>query len=159
MSIERVKKYFEENNIPNRILEFSSSSATVALAAEALGTEPCRIAKTMSFWVADKPIVIVLAGDVKVSNKKFKQFFGAKAKMISFDEVEAAVGHAPGGVCPFALKEGIKVYLDESIKRFETVFPAAGSANSAVEMTPSELMKYTNAEGYISVSEQIVEQQ
>ena len=155
MSIERVKRYFEENNIPNRILEFSSSSATVALAAEALGTEPCRIAKTMSFWVADKPIVIVLAGDVKVSNKKFKQFFGAKAKMISFDEVEAAVGHAPGGVCPFGIHDGVAVYLDESLRRFTVVYPAAGSGNSAIPMTLEELETVSRSFGWVDVCKSV----
>ena len=155
MSIDRVKQYFKDKKISNPILEFSVSSATVALAAQAVGTEPCRIAKTMSFWLGDEPIVVVMAGDVKISNKKFKATFGTKAKMISYDEVEQAVGHAPGGVCPFALKEGVRVYLDDSIKRFTTVFPAAGSANSAVEMTPDELYIASDALGYVDISEPI----
>ena len=122
-----------------RILEFDVSSATVELAARAVGCEPERIAKTMSFLVNEEVILIVTAGDVKIDNKKYKQYFHAKAKMIPFEEVEEYIGHAPGGVCPFAVKEGVRTYLDESLKRFETVYPAAGSANSAVRLTPQEL--------------------
>lgn len=122
-----------------RILEFDVSSATVELAAQAVGCEPERIAKTMSFLVNEEVILIVTAGDVKIDNKKYKQYFHAKAKMIPFEEVEGYIGHAPGGVCPFAVKEGVRTYLDESLKRFETVYPAAGSANSAVRLTPQEL--------------------
>lgn len=122
-----------------RILEFDVSSATVELAAQAVGCEPERIAKTMSFLVNEEVILIVAAGDVKIDNKKYKQYFHAKAKMIPFEEVEEYIGHAPGGVCPFAVKEGVCAYLDESLKRFETVYPAAGSANSAVRLTPQEL--------------------
>lgn len=122
-----------------RILEFDVSSATVELAAQAVGCEPERIAKTMSFLVNEEVILIVTAGDVKIDNKKYKQYFHAKAKMIPFEEVEEYIGHAPGGVCPFAVKEGVRTYLDESLKRFETVYPAAGSANSAVRLTPQEL--------------------
>lgn len=122
-----------------RILEFDVSSATVELAAQAVGCEPERIAKTMSFLVNEEVILIVTAGNVKIDNKKYKQYFHAKAKMIPFEEVEEYIGHAPGGVCPFAVKEGVRTYLDESLKRFETVYPAAGSANSAVRLTPQEL--------------------
>lgn len=142
MSIEKVREYFKGNGIENKILEFPVSSATVELAAKALNIEGCRIAKTLSFSVNDSPILIVTAGDAKIDNKKYKTFFGSKAKMLSFEEVEEKIGHAVGGVCPFAINDGVKVYLDESIKRFETVFPACGSSNSAIELTPEELEKY-----------------
>ena len=135
----------------DKILEFPVSSATVELAAQALNTEGCRIAKTLSFSVNDSPILIVTAGDAKIDNKKYKTFFGAKAKMLSFEEVEEKIGHAVGGVCPFAINEGVKVYLDESIKRFETVFPACGSSNSAIELTPDELEKYSGFIEWIDV--------
>ena len=144
MSIEKVREYFKGYGIEDKILEFTVSSATVELAAKALNTEGCRIAKTLSFSVNDSPILIVTAGDAKIDNKKYKAFFGAKAKMLSFDEVEEKIGHAVGGVCPFAINDGVKVYLDESIKRFETVFPACGSSNSAIELTPDELEKYSS---------------
>ena len=157
MSIEKVRAYFAGASIPNQILEFEESSATVALAASAIGTEPCRIAKTMSFLIRDRAIVVVLAGDRRVDNKKFKEVFLTKAKLISYDEVEEYTGHAPGGVCPFALKEGVEVYLDTSLCRFTSVFPAAGSSNSAVEMTVAELEKYSGAVGYVDVSKAIEE--
>jgi len=144
MSIEKVKEYFKGYGIEDKILEFPVSSATVELAAKALNTEGCRIAKTLSFSVNDSPILIVTAGDAKIDNKKYKTFFGAKAKMLTFEEVEEKIGHAVGGVCPFAVNDGVKVYLDESIKRFETVFPACGSSNSAIELTPDELEKYSS---------------
>lgn len=143
MSIENVREYFKSFGIEDKILEFPVSSATVELAARALNTEGCRIAKTLSFSVNDSPILIVTAGDAKIDNKKYKTFFGTKAKMLSFDEVEEKIGHAVGGVCPFAINDGIKVYLDESIKRFDTVFPACGSSNSAIELAPEELEKYS----------------
>lgn len=143
MSIEKVRAYFKDYGIEDEILEFSVSSATVELAAQALNTDGCRIAKTLSFSVNDSPILIVTAGDAKIDNKKYKAFFGAKAKMLSFDEVEEKIGHAVGGVCPFGINDGVKVYLDDSIKRFETVFPACGSSNSAIELTPEELEKYS----------------
>ena len=151
MSIERVKEYFKQFNMEDRVMEFSVSSATVELAAQALNTEGCRIAKTLSFSVNDSPILIVTAGDAKIDNKKYKVFFGAKAKMLSFDEVEEKIGHAVGGVCPFAINEGVTVYLDESLKRFETVFPACGSSNSAIELTPEELEKYSDYKQWIDV--------
>ncbi len=151
MSIERVKEYFKQYNMDDKVMEFSVSSATVELAAKALNTEGCRIAKTLSFSVNDSPILIVTAGDAKIDNKKYKTFFGAKAKMLSFDEVEEKIGHAVGGVCPFAINDGVTVYLDESIKRFETVFPACGSSNSAIELTPEELEKYSNYKQWIDV--------
>ncbi len=144
MSIEKVRTYFKGYGIEDKILEFPVSSATVELAAQALNTEGCRIAKTLSFSVDDSPILIVTAGDAKIDNKKYKAFFGAKAKMLSFDEVEEKIGHAVGGVCPFAINAGVKVYLDESIKRFKTIFPACGSSNSAIELTPDELEKYSD---------------
>ena len=151
MSIEKVREYFKPLGIEDKILEFPVSSATVELAAQALNTEGCRIAKTLSFSVNDSPILIVTAGDAKIDNKKYKTFFGAKAKMLSFEEVEEKIGHAVGGVCPFAINEGVKVYLDESIKRFETVFPACGSSNSAIELTPDELEKYSGFIEWIDV--------
>jgi prolyl-tRNA editing enzyme YbaK/EbsC (Cys-tRNA(Pro) deacylase) len=146
MSIERVKNYFTTLGIAERIREFDTSSATVALAAEALGCEPCRIAKTISFHKGDGVVLVVAAGDAKIDNPKYKAFFGEKAKMLSFDEAEPLIGHAVGGVCPFAVNEGVKVYLDVTLRRFETVFPACGSANSAIELTIPELERYS---GYI----------
>lgn len=147
MSIERVRAYFAQYNMQNRIQEFAVSSATVELAAEALHIEAKRIAKTLSFMVEDKPVLIVAAGDAKIDNPKFKAQFHTKAKMLGFDEVEPLVGHAVGGVCPFGVPDGVEVYLDISLKRFETVFPACGSANSAIELTIPELEQYA---GYIS---------
>ncbi len=151
MSIQRVKEYFKQFNMEDKVMEFPVSSATVELAAKALNTEGCRIAKTLSFSVNDSPILIVTAGDAKIDNKKYKAFFGAKAKMLSFDQVEEKIGHAVGGVCPFAINDGVMVYLDECIKRFETVFPACGSSNSAIELTPEELEKYSNFKQWIDV--------
>lgn len=151
MSIEKVRDYFKAYGIADKILEFPVSSATVELAAKALNTEGCRIAKTLSFSVNDVPILIVAAGDAKIDNKKYKTFFGAKAKMLSPDEVAQKIGHAVGGVCPFAINEGVKVYLDESLKRFETIFPACGSSNSAIELTPQELEKYSSFIQWIDV--------
>ena len=139
MSIERVKAYFRQYGMEDKILEFDVSSATVELAAQALHCEPKRIAKTLSFKVGDGAILVVAAGDAKVNNGKYKAQFGTKAKMLSPDEVEEMVGHAVGGVCPFAVNEGVSVYLDESLRRFATVFPACGSANSAIELTCAEL--------------------
>ena len=139
MSIERARPYLEERGMGDRITEFDVSSATVELAAAALGCEGKRIAKTLSFLVNGKAILIVAAGDAKVDNAKYKAFFGAKAKMLTPDEAVELVGHAVGGVCPFAVNEGVKIYLDISLKRFDTVYPAAGSSNSAVRLTPDEL--------------------
>ena len=143
MSIERVKAYFRQYGMEDKILEFDVSSATVELAAQALHCEPKRIAKTLSFKVGDGAILVVAAGDAKVNNGKYKAQFGTKAKMLSPDEVEEMVGHAVGGVCPFGINEGVKVYLDESLTRFETVFPACGSSHSALGMTMDELEKYS----------------
>ena len=127
-----------------KIIELPASSATVELAAKALSVEPCRIAKTLSFRAGDKVVLVVAAGDARVDNRKFKEFFGAKAKMLSAEEAETLVGHAVGGVCPFAVNEGVGVYLDVSLKRFRTVFPACGSTNSAIELTPEELAEYAS---------------
>lgn len=151
MAIEKVKEYFKNYNMDHQILEFDVSSATVELAAEALHCEGKRIAKTMSFIVGEQPILIVTSGDTKIDNAKYKHFFGAKAKMIPGEEVEEIIGHAIGGVCPFAINENVKIYLDESLKRFETVFPAAGSSNSAIELTIPELEKYSNYLQWIDV--------
>lgn len=151
MAIDKVKEYFKKYGMEDRVMEFDVSSATVELAAKALNCEPCRIAKTLSFIVDDRPVLIVAAGDAKIDNSKFKKQFHTKAKMISFDDVEELIGHAAGGVCPFAIKEGIEVFLDESLKRFQTVFPACGSSNSAIELTLDELEKYAAPSGWIDV--------
>lgn len=151
MAIDKVKKYFQQWGIDGRIQEFDVSSATVALAAEALRCEECRIAKTLSFHVDDQVVLIVTAGDARVDNKKYKACFGKKAKMLAFDEAEPLIGHAVGGVCPFAVNEGVRVYLDESLKRFETVFPACGSSNSAIELTIPELEQYSDFEKWVDV--------
>ncbi len=151
MSIENVKKYFAEFGMDSKIIELEESSATVELAAQALKTEGARIAKTLSFLINDEPVLILCAGDVKVDNAKYRGTFGCKAKMIPFEEVESYIGHAPGGVCPFAVKENVKVYLDESLKRFQTVFPACGSSNSAIELTIPELEKYSNYIKWVDV--------
>ena len=143
MSIELVRAYFNQFEIEDRIQEFPVSSATVELAAQALNCAPARIAKTLSFKVNDAPILIVAAGDAKVDNSKFKGIFHTKAKMLTPEEVVEFIGHAVGGVCPFAVKQGVTVYLDESLKRFETVFPACGSSNSAIELTIPELERYS----------------
>ena len=152
MSIEKVKNYFKNFGIEDRIREFDTSSATVELAAAALHCQPERIAKSLSFMLKDKVVIVVTAGDVKVDNKKFKEFFGSKAKMIDKDKVEELIGHKVGGVCPFAIKDGVEVYLDESLKRFETVFPACGSSNSAIEVTLDELEKYSKYKEWIDVT-------
>ena len=151
MSIERVKAFFKEQGMEERILEFDVSSATVELAAIALHCEPRRIAKTLSFMVNGCGVLIVAAGDAKIDNKKYKAQFSTKAKMLSAEEVETIVGHAVGGVCPFAVNEGVEVYLDVSLKRFGTVFPACGSSNSAIELTIPELEKYSEHAGWIDV--------
>ena len=151
MAIEKVKEYFKAFGIENRIREFDVSSATVELAAQALNCEPCRIAKSLTFMLGESPIMVIAAGDAKVDNAKYKAKFGAKAKMLKFDEVEPLIGHAVGGVCPFGINDGVKVYLDESLKRFDTVFPACGSSNSAIELTISELEKYASPVSWADV--------
>ncbi len=143
MSIERVRPFLAAFGREGDIREFSVSSATVELAAAALNVEPARIAKTMSFADGDGCLVVVTAGDTKIDNPKYKQTFGMKAKMLSPDQALALTGHAVGGVCPFALPDTVRVFLDESLKRFDTVFPAAGSSNSAIEVTPAQLEQYS----------------
>ena len=151
MAIEKVRAYFAQYGMEGRIMEFDVSSATVELAAQALHCEPCRIAKTLSFMGPDGPALVVTAGDAKIDNAKYKHFFGLKAKMLSPQEAEELVGHAVGGVCPFAVNDGVKVYLDVSLKRFETVFPACGSASSAIELNMQELEKYSGFEAWVDV--------
>ncbi|MBR3999895.1 MAG: YbaK/EbsC family protein [Clostridia bacterium] len=151
MSIERVCAYFRQLGMEERVMEFDVSSATVELAAQALNCEPCRIAKTLSFRIGEDPILIVTAGDVKTDNRKYKDTFGVKAKMLTHEEAAELIGHAVGGVCPFAVNDGVKVYLDESLKRFETVYPACGSSNSAIELTIAELETYANPIGWVDV--------
>ena len=151
MSLERVRQYFKQFKIEDRIKEFNVSSATVELAANALNCNPERIAKTLSFKMGESAILIVCAGDTRVDNKKYKECFNAKAKMLSPDEVKNLIGYEIGGVCPFGVNNGIKIYLDESLKRFETVFPACGSANSAIELSISELEKYSNFTDWVDV--------
>lgn len=152
MAIEKVKKYFKEYGIENNILEFNTSSATVELAANALGCKPEHIAKSLSFNVNDTTIIIVTAGDMKIDNAKFKQEFNTKAKMLKFEEVEEKIGHAVGGVCPFAINEGVKVYLDVSLKEYDYVYPACGSSNSAIKLSITELEKYSNYIKWIDVA-------
>ncbi len=151
MSIEIVRKYFSSFGMEDRILEFQVSSATVELAAQAVGCIPARIAKTLSFKIGEEPILIVAAGDAKIDNRKYKDKFGKKAVMLSQEEVSEKVGHAVGGVCPFSIPETVRVYLDESLRRFETVFPAAGSSNSAIELNMEELERYSTAKEWIDV--------
>ena len=151
MSIEKVKAYFKTEGIDERIQEFEISSATVSLAAKALHCEESHIAKTLSFHIGEKVILIVAAGDAKIDNAKYKAQFGTKAKMLSFDEAEPLIGHAVGGICPFAVNEDVEVYLDISLKRFHTVFPACGSSNSAIELSIEELEEYSNFIKWIDV--------
>ena len=139
MSIQNVKNYLSKFDLADRVLEFDTSSATVELAARAVGVIPARIAKTLSFMLPDGPILLVAAGDARIDNPRFKAQFHAKAKMPGPDEVEALIGHGVGGVCPFAVNDGVRTYLDVSLRRFDTVFPACGSANSAIELTPARL--------------------
>ena len=152
MSFEKAKKHLEKYGFEGRVREFDTSSATVALAAQALGCEEAHIAKTLSFAVSEeRTVLIVTAGDTKVNNGKFKAFFGVKAKMLAFEEVEGKIGHAVGGVCPFGVNEGVEVYLDESMKRFEKIYPACGSSNSAVELSPDELEKCSGCKAWVDV--------
>ena len=151
MSIEKVREYLQTKGYADKMQEFTVSSATVELAAQALGGEGCRIAKTLSFAVGEKTVLIVAAGDAKIDNSKFKAQFATKARMLPFAEVEEKVGHAAGGVCPFAVNDGVEVYLDESLNRFETVYPAVGSASSAIELTCEELEMLSNPVAWIDV--------
>ena len=152
MAIEKVRAYFETKGVADRILEFPVSSATVDLAAAALGCEPCRIAKTLSFDVGGRTVLIVMAGDARIDNRKFKDRFGTKAAMLRAEDAEARIGHAVGGVCPFVVNEGVEVWLDESLRRFETVFPACGSSNSAIEVTIPELEELAAPVGWIDAA-------
>lgn len=154
MSIEKVKSFFAAKGMADKVMEFDVSSATVELAAAALGCEECRIAKTLSFHVGEKVVLVVMAGDVKIDNQKYKAVFGTKAKMLAFEEAPVLIGHAVGGVCPFAVNEGVEVWLDESLRRFETVFPACGSANSAIELTPAQLEELSGSLGWVDVSKE-----
>ena len=151
MSLEKAKAYLVEKGYADHVIELEDSSATVQLAAQALGVEPGMIAKTMSFLLGDEAILILTEGTAKVDNRKYKDTFHMKAKMIPFEEVEGWIGHAPGGVCPFGIKEGIKVYLDESLKQFNTVYPAAGNDHSAVKLTIAELEEVAGAVGWVDV--------
>lgn len=151
MAIEKVIEYFEKLGCDDKIKQFKVSSATVELAAQALGCEGARIAKTLSFLVDGGAVLIVTAGDMKVDNSKFKGIFRTKAKMLTSEQVDELIGHSIGGVCPFAINDGCKVYLDVSLRRFDIVYPAAGNAASAVELTPDELEKYSGAVGWIDV--------
>ncbi len=155
MSLEQAKKYLTEKGYADRIIELEESSATVQLAAEALGVEPGMIAKTMSFLQGEQPVLILTEGTARIDNRKYKDTFHIKAKMIPFEEVEEIIGHAPGGVCPFGVKDGIKVYLDESLKRFDTVYPAAGNDHSAVRLTIADLENAVDSEGWIDVCKEV----
>ena len=152
MSIERARAHLARHGLEERIRELTVSSATVALAAEALGCEPARIAKTLSFENGEGAILILAAGDARIDNAKFKHRFGMKARMLSAERVEPLIGHGVGGVCPFGVNEGIPVYLDESLKRFDIVYPAAGTTASAVMLTLSELERASEADGWVDVT-------
>ena len=151
MAIEKVRAFLAQYGMEDRILESAESSATVALAAVAFGTEEKRIAKTLSFLLGDRAILVVAAGDAKVSNQKYRAQFGAKAKMLTPEQVHNMVGHDVGGVCPFAINDGVDVYLDASLRRFPTVFPACGSSNSAIELTLGELERLSGSKAWIDV--------
>lgn len=151
MSIEKAKAYLRQFGAEDRVIEFPVSSATVELAAEAAHCEPARIAKTLSFRTNNGVILIVAAGDTKIDNPKYKARFGCKARMLAFEEVEPEIGHAVGGVCPFGVNDGVTVYLDESLRRFETVFPACGSSNSAIEVTIPELEKFSGFKAWVDI--------
>jgi prolyl-tRNA editing enzyme YbaK/EbsC (Cys-tRNA(Pro) deacylase) len=151
MAIEKVKEFFRKQNMESRVRELAESSATVELAAAALHCEPERIAKTLSFLVEGKAVLIVAAGDAKIDNQKYKAQFGTKARMLTPEQVESMVGHTVGGVCPFAVNEEVSTYLDISLRRFHTVFPACGSSNSAIELTIGELEKYARPIAWINV--------
>lgn len=150
-SIEKVREYLRGFNAEDRVQEFEVSSATVELAAQALGCEPGRIAKTLSFMAGEQPVFIVAAGDVRIDNHKYKECFGAKAKMMTAEQLETLTGLHFGGVCPFALPEAVDVYLDVSLKAYDIVYPAAGSENSAVRVTPEELERFSRAKGWVDV--------
>ena len=155
MSQERAEKYLESRGFLDHVIRLEASTATVADAAAALGVEPGMIAKTMSFLLDDQPILILTEGTARVENRKYKDTFHIKAKMIPFEEVEQWIGHAPGGVCPFGINDGVKVYLDESLRRFETVYPAAGDDHSAVKLTIPELEEVAGAVGWVDVCKEL----
>lgn len=157
MAIERVRAYLEQYGAADRVLEFGVSSATVELASKALGCQPARIAKSLSLKAGEEYLVIVTAGDYKIDNAKYKARFRTKARMLSAAELEEHIGHAVGGVCPFGVNDGVTVYLDESLKRFETVFPACGSSNSAIELTLAELESYSRCAGWVDVCKRMEE--
>lgn len=157
MAIEKVREYLKQRGKDQDILEFAVSSATVELAAIALDTDACRIAKTLSFYSPQGVDLIVCAGDVKIDNKKYKAHFGQKAKMVIPDDAERLIGHAVGGICPFAVNDGVAVYLDVSLRRFEKVFPACGSANSAIELTIEELEKLSQFTAWVDVCKKLEE--
>lgn len=152
MAIEKVKKYFAELGEPERVIEFEESTATSELAAQALGCDVGRIAKSISLMVDGRPILILISGDMKVDNKKFKARFGTRPKMLAFNDVERLIGHAVGGTCPFAVNEGVAIYLDDSLKRFEVLYPAAGNDRSCARLALDELEKYINVAGRVDVS-------
>ena len=151
MSFERAKAYLREKGLEDHIIVLNESSATVAEAAQALGVEPAMIAKTLSVLQGEQPVLIVTEGTAKLDNHKYKSLFHIKAKMIPYEEVEQYIGHAPGGVCPFGINEGVEVYLDESLRKFETVYPAAGNGHTAVKLTLQELEAAAGAEGWVDV--------
>ena len=151
MAFDRAKAYLDEKGFGDRVKEFEVSSATVELAAIAVGTEPARIAKSLTFLVEEKPVMIICAGDVKIDNSKYKGMFHTKAKMLTPQQVETMIGHAVGGVCPFGINDGVDVYLDESMKRFDTIYPACGSSNSAVKLSCDELEMLSGSLEWIDV--------
>ncbi len=155
MSLNAVIEYFKKYNMENNVMVFTGSTATVELASNEVGCKPSQIAKTLSFIVSDKPILIVVSGDAKIDNKKYKAEFNAKAKMIGHDDVEALIGHGVGGVCPFAINEGVQVFLDVSLKMHKVVYPACGSANSAIGLTINQLEKYSNFTRWVDVAKLI----
>ena len=152
MSIEKARAHLKKHGLEDRIQEFTVSSATVALAAQALHCEPARIAKSLSFEKGEGAMLVIAAGDARIDNPKFKQRFGMKAKMLSAEKVEPLIGHGVGGVCPFGVNEGVEIYLDESLRRFETVYPAAGTSSSAVHLTLEELERASEALGWVDVT-------
>lgn len=156
MSLQAARDYLCARGYGERVRVFAVSSATVELAAAALNTEPGRIAKSLTFSVGEKAVMILCAGDVKVDNSAYKQQFGCKAKMLSREQVEEMIGHAVGGVCPFGIREGVTVYLDESLKRFDVVYPACGSSNSAVELSLPELEELSGYSGWVSVTKPMI---
>lgn len=155
MSFQKAKEHLKKYGLEDKVMEFKTSSATVEEAAKALNCTEGEIAKTLSFLVEDKPILIVVSGDAKIDNSKYKGEFHKKAKMIPYDEVEILIGHKVGGVCPFGIKEGVEVYLDVSLKKYDTIYPAAGSSNSAVKLTIKELEQASNYKKWIDVCKEI----